>query len=499
MEELKKLVEIVTERGRKNLPILDVKSDDIDRNKELKLFRVIQRLEPATDRGAAREMYSSGVEDPRYKMLKHRLKSKLLNHLFFVDFKDHSPNISFQFEQEAHNYLYFSQVLLKNGEIDLAEKTISKGLSLAKEGDFTAIIISFLELLRDIYSNKCQSNDFKNNLKRLKRYRKIYDNESEALDMYSDTVLQLRKSVNSRRKGLGKAIKTNEKLKDLLGRNPSFEIFEKHYLLNLQCLELCGDYEEIIRITQKMDKDYRNSNLNVLRFDPRSNKLQQLHAYLRAGRTEQGLTECRSLAGFFDKTTPDYFRYLESYFLLVLQNRDYKLGSDLLKATIRGPHLVKTDKFSQKRWELYKAYIYLIKPEKRILKSLNYFMFFEKLPVYHKDRKGFNIAILVLQFVHYFQQGLHEELSDVVSKLKNYGSLHLYPLVSQRSRIFLKLLLMAWEQNFDPPRCRMKSKVSLRKLENLHPAEDLSIEIEVVPYQGLWEYLFQLMLKAPKN
>ena len=128
MEELKKLVDIVTERGRKNLPILDVKSTSTEGNKELRLFRVIQELDPATDQAAAKKMYNSGVEDPRYKMLKHRLKSKLLNHLFFVDFKDHSTNLSFQFEQEARNYLYFSRVLLKNGEPELAEKTINKGL-----------------------------------------------------------------------------------------------------------------------------------------------------------------------------------------------------------------------------------------------------------------------------------------------------------------------------------------------------------------------------------
>ena len=498
MEELKKLVEIVTERGRKNLPILDVKSDDLDRNKELKLFRVIQKLERATDQEAAREMYNSGVEDPRYKMLKHRLKSKLLNHLFFIDFKDHSPSISYQFEQETLNYLYFSQVLLKNGEWDLAEKTINKGLSLANEGEFTIIIISYLELLREVYSLKCQSNNFQNNLKLLKRYRKIHQSESEALDMFSDITLKLRKSVNSRRKSLGKAIRTVDKLKKLLAKSPSYEIFEKHHLLNLSCLELTGKYEEVIRITQKMDKEYQNSSLNVLRFDPRANKLRQLRAYLRAGYTDQGLNECQSLSTFFDKTNPDYFYYLEEYFLLAVQNKDYKLATDLLKTAIRGGRFLRLDNFSKDRWELYKAYMYLIKPEKRLLKSLDFSLYFEQIPAYHKDRKGLNIAILVVQYLYNLQQGKRQFLSDIIVALENYASLHLYHLVSQRSRIFLKLLLIAWENQFDPEKCRMKSQVSIRKLENLHPAEDLSIEIEAIPYQHLWELLTQEIAKTGK-
>jgi len=499
MEELKRLVEIVTERGRKNLPILDVRSLDVEHNKELRLFKVIQELDPATDQNVAKEMYNSGVEDPRYKMLKHRLKSKLLNHLFFVDFKDHSSNVSYQFEQEAQNFLYFSQVLLKNGELELAEKTISKGMSLATEGEYTKITISFLELLRDIYSQKCQSNDFQKTMKQLRRYRKISQNESEAEDMYKEVVLKLEKSVNSRRKSIGKAIKTVGKLKELLGRTPTFAIFEKHNLLNLQCLELTGKYDEVIRITQKMDKDYRNSTLNVLRIDPRTNKLQQLHACFRAGQTARGLTECQSLTAFFDKTTPHYFRYLEVYFLLALQGRDYKQASELLKSAIRSPQFSKIDNSSNEKWELYKAYTYLVKPEKRLLKALDFDLFFERFPVYNKDRKGHNIAILVLQYVHYCLEGRYDSLREIVQALGNYTSLHLYHMVSQRSRIFLKLLMTAWESKFDHEKCQQKSIVSIRKLENMHPAEDLSIEMEVIPYQHLWELLMELMLKRDRT
>ena len=72
-------------------------------------------------------------------------------------------------------------------------------------------------------------------------------------------------------------------------------------------------------------------------------------------------------------------------------------------------------------------------------------------------------------------------------------------LLKNRIIIFLKLLLIAWENQFDLEKCRMKSQVSVRKLENLHPAEDLSIEIEAIPYQHLWELLTQEIARIGKN
>ena len=272
-------------------------------------------------------MYDSGVEDPRYKMLKHRLKLKLLNHLYFVDFKDHSLHVAYQFQQEAQNYLYFAQVFLKSKETDLAEKMISKGLKLAKEGEFTGIAISFLELLREVFSIKCQSQDFRRNAKQLNKYRKIYADESIAEDLYQDISLKLRKSVNSRRKSLPDAIRTTKKLKELKGKAPSFEIFEKHHKLNLWCHQLTGNYEEVIHITRKMEKHYQNSELNVLRFDLKRNKLEQLRAYVGARRGREGVEICKSLTDFFDKTTEDYFHYLEDYYLLALTKPRIQTGN----------------------------------------------------------------------------------------------------------------------------------------------------------------------------
>ena len=66
----------------------------------------------------------------------------------------------------------------------------------------------------------------------------------------------------------------------------------------------------------------------------------------------------------------------------------------------------------------------------------------------------------------------------------------------RRSRIFIKMLLMAWENNFDLEACKRRSRVPLEKLEKLHPPEDHSIEIEVLPYPHLWEFTLNSMVKS---
>ena len=62
-----------------------------------------------------------------------------------------------------------------------------------------------------------------------------------------------------------------------------------------------------------------------------------------------------------------------------------------------------------------------------------------------------------------------------------------YPISGQRSRIFLKLLLLAFENDFNQEVCQAKSKIAIAKLKSVISPEDPSLEMEIIPYESLWE------------
>jgi hypothetical protein len=63
MEDLRKLVQIVTNRGQKSFPLLEIKSKST--NKETDLFLRIKKGDLQTDEQAAEKLYGSSPEDYR--------------------------------------------------------------------------------------------------------------------------------------------------------------------------------------------------------------------------------------------------------------------------------------------------------------------------------------------------------------------------------------------------------------------------------------------------
>ena len=116
--------------------------------------------------------------------------------------------------------------------------------------------------------------------------------------------------------------------------------------------------------------------------------------------------------------------------------------------------------------------MYFIKPDKRLQKTFDFNKFYQTIPRYSKDKKGFNIAIMVLQFLHYLQNWNEESIEPLIERFKKYSALHLYHPTSQRSRIFLKLLIIASENSLNPDIFKAKGAVSYQKLKTLTPPGD---------------------------
>jgi len=200
MEELKELVKIVTNRGQKNISLLDLSEKKL--TKEMELFSGIQRGLYATDEQAAAQLYETTPDDAKYKMLKSRLRKKLLNHLFFLDFRGSRFKISHKYEQECLNLLHQSRMLVNIGEYSATEGLLNKLFKISTEAEFTYLTVSCLELLLIIYAQTGKTYLFYKNKEVLLHYRTIYKYEQEAEDYFNTSWLELTKSVQARKEYL---------------------------------------------------------------------------------------------------------------------------------------------------------------------------------------------------------------------------------------------------------------------------------------------------------
>ncbi|MBK9632996.1 MAG: hypothetical protein IPO64_00395 [Bacteroidetes bacterium] len=92
-------------------------------------------------------------------------------------------------------------------------------------------------------------------------------------------------------------------------------------------------------------------------------------------------------------------------------------------------------------------------------------------------------------------RGEYEKFIQLTDALKAYKSRYLkVKTMSQRSDIFLKIILSLEQTNFNTKIIEKKFKKELFKLSNDNNRFD-SDESEIIPYEDLWEIIKQIIVR----
>jgi hypothetical protein len=215
----------------------------------------------------------------------------------------------------------------------------------------------------------------------------------------------------------------------------------------------------------------------------------QVYAYLRVKEFEIGLQFAEKYLPTFQPSTLHWFAYMENYLLMAVHAQQYDLALQLMKQVDNNPAFRKITKRSKEKWTLYRAYLYFVNPSEELLHQFDYQRFVQAVPEYSKDKQGFNVAILILQFLHFLRTGQIDALLYRIECLRKYALLHLRESASTRSKAFFKLLETVVKEDFHPARCRQKGNYLFTKLQTTLPPGDAFAEIEIIPYEQLWEWI----------
>ncbi len=496
MEELNKLTRLLRDRVKDTYSAIDLDLNEDNPNKEQELLNGIISGNFMTDGEAAHELYGTNADDQRYRMLKSRLRQRLLNLLYFVDYRDSKTRISTQYEQESTNYIHKAKILLREGLDDIAEKMVNKALAIAKETELTDVTLEGLGILRKLHSFRCQPANFYKNLEELGHYRKLNEIENKAYNLYYEQRMLVKKSVNSRKKNLDDAIKVVDELERLWKETNSFNIFDFYYILNVICHESIGNYQIILELTQETEKLVKDEKINPLRFDERFNVFMKTYALLRTKQFDEGLKYAKNALTYFERSDSNWFAHMENYFLLAVRNREYDLGADIIDQVFRNPNMDKLMVKPVQRWKLLRAYMYHIHPEKHLNDIVNFDQFYVSLNVLNQDKNGFNVALMILEFLHYLIRDEKDKLLDKVERLQKYIYRHLNEgEITYRDKLFFKLLLVMIDSGFEPDLAKKRGQKLYEKLKTADEPGDAYADLEIVPYEDLWQHVIEMASK----
>jgi hypothetical protein len=483
MEELSKLIDIIENKGKfVETSILDYSDNS---NLETRLYNLVKSSKIKNEVVLANELYGSENKSSAYKMLKSRVKRKLYNQLFFLDIDANKfVNKRAGIELRCKKLLYFALILKQLEETALAEKTLNKVIATAQEANLVDYEIEGLEQLRVLIAEgKFNRKNLDECAERLERLYTIKDFINKANAMYFDVRFDIKLGVDTSHKF---KLKLSNYIKDLESywlASQASSVFYRYHQLKLMYYELEGDTERYIHYLKDTLELYHAGKLHHSFFSVNHNMFLLVYNYLKGKHYTEGLVMADPLKQQLQAGTNNWFAHLENYFLLGVHSENYLKAQQILEEALANKYLASLNPFAQERWLLY-------------YKFFNYITGF-KLPIYTNkklkhvthDKKGFNVWSQILDFIYVIEKDQPELVEREIDRLRKFIAKYLTSEGDARTKLFLKLLQVIGREYQNTKVCKRKGNYILNKLKLAPVAGYAYAEIEIVPYEQLWQII----------
>lgn len=483
MQELKQLIKLIEEQSKGLGAALLNLADTA--NLETQLYFIIRDSTNITEEELIAQLYGNNSKSSAFKMLKSRVKRKLFNQLNFLDFSNSKrfPTL-LALEIKCNSLLNEALILHELDSVKLKEKVIWQALKIAKEAELTNIIVRALDMQRLIYSFKLfNKSKYYELTEEIQEYKKLLIQEDEANDLYLAIMVEVRIGVKNRLEH-SKFISENvEKIKQLWESTSSSVIYSKYYVVKTFLLEAFGDITEHIKFLTNSENLYSQGKINPYHFPYHRHLYSLTYVYLKNKQFLEGYNTAEKLKTQLNPIDNNWFAHMENYFMLATHSRDYLKAKEILDEVFSNSKLKSNPQFAQERWYLFKEFYNLISKQ-----SLPYNSNL-KLKFIIQDKHGYNTWYLILNFLKVFKTGDADSIERVTEGLRKYSLKHYSSEADPRTRLFIKLLLVAGQEPDNAKACRRKSRYLLHKLEQTPFAGDAYAEVEIIPYEHLWEHI----------
>jgi len=221
-----------------------------------------------------------------------------------------------------------------------------------------------------------------------------------------------------------------------------------------------------------------------------------VYAHLRSRQYTAGLKLAKEYAADFHPTSNNWFYFYEHYILLALHAGDYDQALRLLHVVQKNPSFPKQRPAAQERWGLLQAYVEFVQPPDKIpVRRRSQLAIFAALtvPEYARDKRGYNVAILIFQLLHYLRQRSLEPVLSRLERLRKYQQRHLRDAATLRSRLLLRLLLLLPDGEFNATLLVKRGQTLLAQLSHAPMVGEADAEIEIIPYEQVWTLVLDIL------
>ena len=427
--------------------------------------------------------------------LKTRLKNRLCDAVFLLDFREEShPDRQAAFVECVKKWSAAMILITKNIR-SIGVKQLENLLRHTLEFEFTELSMNVLRTL-ELYYGTIEGDQRKySELEiQLLELEDIWLAERETERLYSNLMIHY---VNSRADKHLAAQKAEEYLARIEPNLEKYEAFKIHffsYLIQTIIYDSRSDYAGLEKVCIEAIAFFGRKKY-------RSGMVLQTFYYhiitccLYTRQFEKGRPYVQALEEMLEKNSFNWFKLQELYVMMAMHTENYLVAAETLAKVQSNPYFQAQPAHITEFWKVIEAYIYYLilagefkgamagegQANFKISRFLN------EVPLLSKDKRGMNISVLIIQFLFYIAQQRQDECENRVDALKKYCTRYLNDETTLRSRNFIKMLLQVPANAFDNNIIRQKTSGAFKWLvESASDTANQHREIEIIPYETLW-------------
>ncbi len=500
MKNLIEISKIVTKKKVKKIEIFDDHSLKHKNSKFNEFYEALMAGKFKNDRDAAAFLYGSSPTDDKYRQLKSRFRKRLLNTLFFLDVN--LPSTS------GYDRAYYScnkdwtlvKILLSNGAPHTASSLARQILTTALKFKFADVIVNCSRILRRYASEIGDEKGYEEYDQHSKQFQNVLDAEIRSEELYQRVVMNYYKPP-SKNQNLREKIDTY--CEALVGLSEIYEspiVIYNMYLVWAFRYEMLQDYDMMLSVCNKAE-EYIEKNPQFYRDEMLATfQLKKMSAFLHKQDYKNGRTNAEKCLKSFPTGSETWFDFMEYYLLLALHTDNYINAVAIFNDATNNTKFKKLPSGVREKWNIYDVYLnYIIesqsaynpvlKTQKR--KTFRLSRFLNDPILYPKDQRIFTVLMVIAQILFFLEKRSYNAVAERVDRLKTYANRQLKKEEYYRAIQFIRLLQQLVKAEFDPDRLSNVDKYYERLEETPFFFRGLISELEVIPYDKLWNMILK--------
>ena len=500
MEALKELTMIVTRNKIKKIDIIGEQDETQTRIHEL--YELVKGGQVESDEDAASMLFPEDCNGISYRKLKSDLLRRLTNTLFFIDVK----KASYSDRQSAYYTCYRDYAAAyilqgKNARV-ACMNMCHKILRHSEKYEFNDLNRDVSKMLCLFYGSLMGDvPQYEKYKEKFQYYDQVVAMENEAEFLYNDLIVQYVNNSSSKTELREVALRFYQRLEPWLASCDAYRLHLYASLIHLMVYTTVNDYAGALTVCDQMIRFFEAKPYDS--FTPlKIAYYQKMACYTQLRQYDEGKSTAEKCLTMLDEGSYNWFKYYELYFMLAMHSGKYREAFEIFVLVTEHSRFRFLPENVIETWKIYKAYLHFlinsghiaIDGEDGQFSKFRPGRFLNNIPIYSKDKRGMNIAILSIQIIFLIFQKKYSAAIDRMEAIEKYCSRYLQTPETIRSYYFIKMLLTIPAASFH---LAGVSRLSQKYLDQLKasPLEEANqaYKIEIIPYEELWDLVLETL------